>query len=134
MTTNGSFKSSTAVQMVPISLVSGNQGHVYVNIPSGVLSQSQQPSVTVAMSTQALLAPPAFIPMATIQDSPNGSSHDLDKESCDDEVTSTKEQECDDTVSHDATIPSPTASSGSPNASVESPDALPGSPDAANAD
>lgn len=134
MTTNGSFKSSTAVQMVPISLVSGNQGHVYVNIPSGVLSQSQQPSVTAAMSTQALLAPQAFIPMATIQDSPNGSSHDLDKESCDDEVTSTKEQECDDTVSHDATIPSPTASSGSPDASVGSPDALPGSPDAANAD
>ena len=134
MTTNGSFKSSTAIQMVPISLVSSNSGHMYVNIPPGVFSQSQQPSVAAAMPTQALLAPQAFIPMATIQqDSPNG-SHDLDKESCDDEVTSTKEQECDDAESHDAIIPSPAASSRSPDASVGSPDALPGSPDAANAE
>lgn len=132
MANNGSFKSSAAVQMVPISLVSTNQGHVYVNIPSGVFSQSQQPSVTAVMSTQGLLAPQAFIPMATIQQESSNGSHDLDKESCDDDVT--KEQECDDTASHDATVQSPETSNESPDASVGSPDALPGSPDAANAD
>lgn len=139
VTNNGSLKSSpAAVQMVPISLVSSNQsnqGHVYVNIPSGVFSQSQQPSVTAIMSTQGLLAPQAFIPMANIQEVSNG-SHDADKESCDDEIPS-EEQECDHTTSHDATVQSPEALNGSPDASVGSPDhdALPGSPDpAANAD
>lgn len=133
MGNNGSFKSSAAVQMVPISLVSSNQAHMYVNIPSGVFSQSQQPSVTAVMSTQGLLASQAFIPMATIQQSSNG-SHDLEKESCDDEIT--KEQECDDTgshddtASHDATVQSPEVSNGSPDVVVGSPDALPGSPEA----
>ena len=127
VTNNGSFKSSgtAAVQMVPISLVSSNQGHMYVNIPPGVFSQSQQPSVTAVMSTQGLLAPQAFIPMATIQQEVSNGSHDADKESCDDdddEIPS-NEQECDDITSHDATVQSPEASNGSPDASVGSPDA-----------
>lgn len=119
MGTNGSFKSSAAVQMVPISLVSSNQGHVYVNIPSGVFSQSQQPSAT------AVMAPQAFIPMATIQQESSNGSHDLVKESCDTEIPS-EEQECNDTTC-DPTTQSSEASNGSP-------DALPGSPDATNAD
>ena len=131
VTNNGSLKSSpAAVQMVPISLVSSNQGHMYVNIPPGVFSQSQQPSVTAVMSTQGLLAPQAFIPMATIQQEVSNGSHDPDKESCDDEIPS-EEQECDHTSHDDATVQSPETSNGSPDASVGSPDhdALPGSPD-----
>ena len=138
VTNNGSFKSSAgaaAVQMVPISLMSSSQGHVYVNIPSGVFSQSQQPSVTAVMSTQGLLAPQAFIPMATIQQEVSNGSHEVEKESCDDDEILCKEQECDHTTSHDATVQSPEASNGSPDASVGSPDELPGSPNAAdNAD
>jgi len=133
MGTNGSFKSSAAVQMVPISLVSSNQGHVYVNIHSGIFSQSQQPSATAVMSTQGLLASQAFIPMATIQQESSNGSHDLIKESCDTEIPS-EEQECNDITSCDPNIQSPEASNGSPDASVGSPDALPGSPDATNAD
>ena len=137
VTNNGSLKSSpAAVQMLPISLVSSNQGHMYVNIPSGVFSQSQQPSVTAVMSTQGLLAPQAFIPMATIQQEVSNGSHDADRESCDNDEIPSEEQECDHT-SRDATVQSPEASNGSPDASVGSPDhdALPGSPDpAANAD
>ena len=132
MGSNGSFKSS-AVQMVPISLMSGSQGHVYVNIPPGVFSQSQQAPATAVMSTQGLLAPQAFIPMTTIQQEVTNGSHDADKESCDEEMPS--KEESDDVISQEnATVPSPKPSNGSPDASVGSPDALPGSPDAANAD
>ena len=139
---NGSLKSTTAVQMVPISLVSSNQAlvpsnqalvssnqaHVYVNIPSGVFSQSQASAI---MSTpQGLLTPQAFIPMTTVQQESSNGSQDTDKESCDDD----KEQECDDTGSHDAIVQSPEASNGSPDALPGSPDASSGSPDVVDAD
>ena len=137
ISSNGSFKSSApAVQMVPISLVSSNQGHVYVNIPSGIFSQSQQTPATAVMSTQGILAPQAFIPMATIQQESSNGLHNSGKESCDDdeeeeEKVPCKEEQCDDTtISHDVTIQSPEASNESPDASIGSPDALPGSPDA----
>ena len=126
MGNNGSFKSS-AVQMVPISLMSSSQGHVYVNIPPGVFSQSQHPSTTAVMSTQGILPPQAFIPIAAIQQEVTNGSHDADQESCDDEIPC-KEEESDEVMSQeDATTPSPKPVHGSP-------DALPGSPDAANAD